>query len=111
MQWLLEHGADVSCVDKAGFTPLAWACRSGIFPLVRVLVDAGADVMHRRPELPGGRWCPTIPTAQGFAVVSSSLCDCLRWREARGTKKSIAMAPSRVASLVVMGNPRPVLDG
>lgn len=55
VRWLLEHGADPNHVDKAGYTPLAWACRSGVFPTVEALVEAGADVMHRRPTLPGGR--------------------------------------------------------
>lgn len=55
IRWLLEHGADPNQVDKAGFSPLAWACRSSIFPAVQALIDAGADVMHRRAKLPGGR--------------------------------------------------------
>lgn len=54
IRWLLDQGADPRHVDKAGYTPLAWACRSGVFPAVVALVDAGGDVMQRRPALPGG---------------------------------------------------------
>ncbi len=55
IEWLLDHGANPNHVDKAGYTPLAWACRSGLYKVVVALVEAGADVMHRRPKLPGGR--------------------------------------------------------
>lgn len=55
VRWLLDNGANPNHVDKAGYTPLAWACRSGVFPAVVALVEAGADVMLRRPKLPGGR--------------------------------------------------------
>lgn len=56
INWLLDHGANPNHVDKAGYTPLAWACRSGVYKAVVALVEAGADVMHRRPKLPGGRY-------------------------------------------------------
>lgn len=54
VKWLLDQGANPNHVDKAGYTPLVWACRSGVFPVVVLLVEAGADVMQRRPTLPGG---------------------------------------------------------
>jgi ankyrin repeat protein len=54
IQWLLDRGVTVDVVDKGGFTPLTWACRSGLKEAVVSLVEAGADVMQRRPALPKG---------------------------------------------------------
>ncbi|CAN0052660.1 unnamed protein product, partial [Hapterophycus canaliculatus] len=47
VKWLLDQGANPNHVDKAGYSPLAWACRSGVRLVVQALVDAGADVMLR----------------------------------------------------------------
>ncbi|CBN74412.1 similar to ankyrin 2,3/unc44 [Ectocarpus siliculosus] len=69
IKWLLGQGANPNHVDKAGYTPLAWACRSGIFPAVVALVEAGADVMQRRPELPGGSHV-RLPKADPLAVTT-----------------------------------------
>lgn len=55
VRWLLQQNANPNHADKAGYTPLAWACRSGVLPVVVALVEAGADIMQRRPTLPGGR--------------------------------------------------------
>lgn len=55
VKWLLQQNSNPKHVDKAGYTPLAWACRSGVLPVVVALVEAGADIMQRRPALPGGR--------------------------------------------------------
>eukprot|EP00903_Cladosiphon_okamuranus_P010267 g9721.t1 len=68
--WLLDHGANPNHVDKAGYTPLAWACRSGVYKAVVALVEAGADVMHRRPTLPGGSQV-RLPKADPMAVTSA----------------------------------------
>ncbi|CAM9231246.1 unnamed protein product [Ectocarpus fasciculatus] len=69
IRWLLGQGANPNHVDKAGYTPLAWACRSGILPAVVALVEAGADVMQRRPELPGGSQV-RLPKADPLAVTT-----------------------------------------
>ncbi|CAN0033829.1 unnamed protein product [Pylaiella littoralis] len=69
IRWLLDHGANPNHVDKAGYTPLAWACRSGVFQAVVALVEAGADVMQRRPKLPGGSQV-RLPKADPLAVTT-----------------------------------------
>ncbi|CAM9612425.1 unnamed protein product [Ectocarpus sp. 4 AP-2014] len=69
IKWLLGQGANPNHVDKAGYAPLAWACRSGLFPAVVALVEAGADVMQRRPELPGGSQV-RLPKADPLAVTT-----------------------------------------
>lgn len=41
---LLEHGALVDAVNKAGRTPLACAAVMGFLPIVKTLMDSGADL-------------------------------------------------------------------
>ncbi|KAJ1467946.1 ankyrin repeat-containing domain protein, partial [Baffinella frigidus] len=42
---LLNSGADVNIRSKAGFTPLAAACREGNLKIAMLLIDHGADVL------------------------------------------------------------------
>lgn len=44
---LLEHGAAVDAGDRKGRTPLMWAVNRGNLPLIRFLIDAGANVNAR----------------------------------------------------------------
>ena len=44
LTWLVGRGADPNAVDNAGFTPLIHMAQRGRPELMRVLVDAGADV-------------------------------------------------------------------
>lgn len=41
---LLEHGADVHAVNKAGMTPLHEVCQMGAQELAELLLDHGADI-------------------------------------------------------------------
>src|SRR5262249_22750866 len=47
---LLEKGAEVDARDKLGITPLMWAVNRGNLPLIRFLIDAGADVNAKDRE-------------------------------------------------------------
>lgn len=48
---LIEAGADVDAVDNAGNTPLVYAARGeDALPMVKLLVNAGADVNYRNPK-------------------------------------------------------------
>lgn len=59
MRLLLGRGALVNAGGEDEMTPLAAACRWGSLPLVRFLIDAGADVdsvcWNREEDGPGGR--------------------------------------------------------
>ncbi|MGO9109976.1 MAG: ankyrin repeat domain-containing protein [Thermoguttaceae bacterium] len=43
-QALLQHGTCVDARDKIGETPLMWAVNKGNVPLIKLLINAGADV-------------------------------------------------------------------
>ncbi len=44
----LKNGVNIDEIDERGFTPLAWAIRSGNIELVTHLIEAGADVKYIR---------------------------------------------------------------
>lgn len=44
VRWLLSHGADVNAVSRVGLSPLMIAARDGRAEIVRLLLEAGADV-------------------------------------------------------------------
>jgi len=46
-RFLIDHGADVNAVDEDGITPLMEAARHGETEVVKVLLEAGADVNVR----------------------------------------------------------------
>jgi ankyrin repeat protein len=43
MQLLIDHGADVNCIDNDGKTPLHWAVMNGRNDIIKMLISAGAD--------------------------------------------------------------------
>ncbi|AAN53983.1 ankyrin repeat domain-containing protein [Shewanella oneidensis MR-1] len=49
---IIANGADLECVDENGMTALLHACELQSFEILKLLVDAGADVNH--------------PNAQGY---------------------------------------------
>ena len=59
-QVFIDAGADIETKDDMGRSPLHWSCRSGALAVVKILVEAGADV--RATE--DGHTCLTI--AAGF---------------------------------------------
>ena len=54
VQRLLKHGADPNCVNHAGETPLCVAAKYNFETVVRMLLNAGADVdycyRNKRPR-------------------------------------------------------------
>jgi len=44
VNFLIEHGADMTIKDKDNRIALAWACQSGNLHLVKYLVRIGADI-------------------------------------------------------------------
>ncbi|KAL2174031.1 ankyrin repeat-containing domain protein [Thermothelomyces heterothallicus CBS 202.75] len=55
---LLEHGARVDIRDAYGRTPLHWAAEAGHGAVVRLLVEAGANINAELPVArPGSRYC------------------------------------------------------
>jgi len=44
---LIKSGADVSCQDNNGLTPLCYAAGAGRVTALRALIDANADISHR----------------------------------------------------------------
>ena len=57
---LLDAGADLNAINRAGLSPLATACRAANWPLVRFLLERGA-----RTQLAGGE--PALVAAAGIA--------------------------------------------
>ena len=43
-KWLLDAGAYVNAVDENGVTPLIRQCEAGNLPMIKLLLEAGADV-------------------------------------------------------------------
>lgn len=41
--YLIGHGADVNSISTDGYTPLSWAVENGSPPLVKLLVEKGAN--------------------------------------------------------------------
>ncbi|MGH8428253.1 MAG: ankyrin repeat domain-containing protein [Gammaproteobacteria bacterium] len=67
---LINAGAEVDAVDKTGNTPLVYAADGeDALPLVRLLVDAGADVNYRNPKT-GMTPLRSAQSAHNAAVVS-----------------------------------------
>ncbi|KAL2182225.1 ankyrin [Thermothelomyces heterothallicus CBS 203.75] len=55
---LLEHGARVDIRDAYGRTPLHWAAEAGHGAVVRLLVEAGANINAELPVArPGSKYC------------------------------------------------------
>ena len=54
-RFLIEHGADVDCVDAAGYTPLLSAAANGHDQIVAMLIERGAAHTHRVRECPRRR--------------------------------------------------------
>jgi ankyrin repeat protein len=50
---LIREGAAVDAFDPIGYTPLHHAVRNGWFEMVRLLLDAGADINARQPGAKG----------------------------------------------------------
>jgi hypothetical protein len=48
-RWLIAHGSDVNVLSNEGFTPLMEATRYGRIELVKVLIEAKADINLRSP--------------------------------------------------------------
>ena len=42
MKTLIDWGADINAVSNHGYTPLMSACITGLYPLVKLLLDNGA---------------------------------------------------------------------
>ena len=47
VQFLVDHGADVNCLDAAGYTPLISAAGNGHYRIVAALLAKGADLTPR----------------------------------------------------------------
>jgi len=47
---LLKAGADMEAKDDRGRTPLHWACLNGRIPIVRLLLEKGAEANVRDTE-------------------------------------------------------------
>lgn len=45
---IIANGADLECVDENGMTALLHACELQSFEILKLLVDAGADVKDRK---------------------------------------------------------------
>ena len=45
---LLRHGADPNCANNAGESPLSVAAKYNFSAIVRMLLDAGADVDYSK---------------------------------------------------------------
>ena len=54
-RFLIEQGADVDCVDAAGYTPLLSAAANGHDQIVAILIERGAAHTHRVRECPRRR--------------------------------------------------------
>lgn len=46
MKKLIEHNADINCLDKQKRTPFIWAASAGATDALRILYKAGADPLH-----------------------------------------------------------------
>lgn len=46
VRWFLRHGANVNHRDKGGYTPLDYACINNDLPIVKMLLEHGADTMR-----------------------------------------------------------------
>lgn len=63
---ILTFGASINKKDIAnGNTPLHWACTSGNYAVVRLLVDAGADLMSQNNKV----LCPYLLSFSFFHLV------------------------------------------
>ena len=55
LERLLKHGADPNCANNAGESPLCVAAKYNFVAIVRMLLDAGADVdysyRNKRPRM------------------------------------------------------------
>lgn len=56
VMFLLKHGADHSVVDFRGVTPLHCAATTGRLSVLRLLLDAGANINASTVENPSGSW-------------------------------------------------------
>ncbi len=67
---LVERGADVNAVQRAGFTPLMAAAENGDGELVELLLAAGADATRRADD---GRTAADLARAAGHAPLALRL--------------------------------------
>lgn len=58
-----DRSAEINRIDREGYTPLAYAARSGCMGIVKLLVEAGAVVDASEEHT---RWAPLLRAAQNW---------------------------------------------
>ena len=67
---LIENGAAVNCVQKAGITPLHSAAENGNVEIIILLLEKGADVSIR---MEGGKLPSDLASEKGFKEIAEIL--------------------------------------
>jgi len=83
--YLVEHGADIEALDTYGMTPLQRMASNNLAAGAKMLLEAGADVIHQGKC---GRSPLQIARGSAASAVVEELIPCLEKAESEGSSGS-----------------------